>query len=355
MVFEYNIVMKSFFRFHQWSAHVLKSKFSHPGEEILTPGVDSRGIASPVLPSSVSKSRGKQYNSKKWEGINLNILLDKQQGLSRRCFQLGSKFGLEVKPKSKSNISRPKGLLSAKSGSTFERNARGKTESNGNCSNLVSCSSSMGNKTGESSTGSTITSENTLQQQDYKEVSSQPCDEKGKSSSIRSVGFGKSCVTVKASRVQRQKKHMEMEVSIQPCDQKSGSYVTGKVSKVEIDVGSMQSRGRKSSSRKSSVGSCSNPSYEVKFVSKLQREKITDDKDVVTMDLADKNRCNPGISKTSTISAEGTKSGNRKGSNINFAKAAYHITTKSLVRSCTVFKSCIFLSCDMKIFIFSQL
>jgi len=34
-----------------------------------------------------------------------------------------------------------------------------------------------------------------------------------------------------------------------------------------MDVGNMESRGGKSSSGKSSVGSCSNPSYEVKFVS----------------------------------------------------------------------------------------
>jgi hypothetical protein len=131
-----------------------------------------------------------------------------------------------------------------------------------------------------------------------------------------------------------------MEVSSKPCDQKSGSslvsstslrksHVTPKVSKVEMDVGNMKFRGRKSSSGKSSVGSCSNPSYEAKFVSKQQREKITD-----------KNRCNPGNkSKTSSITAEGK--GIIIGSNINVAK--------SLVRSYTFFKSCIFISFDLQI------
>jgi hypothetical protein len=77
------------------------------------------------------------------------------------------------------------------------------------------------------------------------------------------------------------------------------SHVTPKVSKVEMDVGNMKFRGRKSSSGKSSVGSCSNSSYEAKFVSKQQREKITD-----------KNRCNPGNkSKTSSITAEGKGKG----------------------------------------------
>ncbi|TKY66725.1 hypothetical protein E2542_SST09613 [Spatholobus suberectus] len=316
--------------FHQMSARELKSKFSHTGEEILTSGVDLQGVNSPELPSSVSRSRGKFYNSKKWEGIDLNILLDKQKGLNKRGFQQGSSYGREVKPKSKSNLNKPKGLLSGKLGLAFERNARGKTESMASCSNPVS-SSSSDHKTGGSTARSTITSENT---QKYGNVSSQPC----RSSSGRSFSPGKSCVTGKVSRIQPQKKCMEM--SSQTCDQKSRSssvisvrrsYVSGKASKVEIGGDSMQSRGRKSSSGKSSVGSCSNPGYEVKFVSRQLREKITDEKGEVTMNLAVKNRCNPGeISKTSTISLEEGKSGNR--SNINFAKSAYHRTAKSLVQ-----------------------
>ncbi|KAJ1408492.1 hypothetical protein SESBI_23475 [Sesbania bispinosa] len=326
--------------FHQWSARELKSKFSHPGEEIVTSRVDLQGLVSPELPSSVSRSRGKHYNSKKWEGINLNILLDKQQGLSRRCFQPGSSLGQEV-PKTKSNVGRSKGLLSAKLGLTFEHNARGKIKSMASCSNPVSSSSSVNNKTGESTTRSTITSENTLQQKEYKEVSSRLCDQKNRSLSVRSVSLGKSYVTKATLRVPRQQKYVEVS---KPCDQKSRSssvssvslrksFVTGKASKVEIGVDSMQSRGRKSSSGKSSVGSCSNPGYEVKFVSKQQREKITDEKDVVTMNLADKNGCNRGNkSKTSAILVERAKSGNGKGSNISYAKPAYHTTTNSLVQ-----------------------
>ncbi|WVZ03220.1 hypothetical protein V8G54_024026 [Vigna mungo] len=75
--------------FHQMSARELKSKFSQ-GEEILAPGIDLQGVNSPELPSSVSRSRGKHYNNKKWEGINLNTLLDKQT--SRRGLQQYSSF-----------------------------------------------------------------------------------------------------------------------------------------------------------------------------------------------------------------------------------------------------------------------
>ncbi|QCD87394.1 hypothetical protein DEO72_LG3g1928 [Vigna unguiculata] len=311
--------------FHQMSAQELKSKFSQ-GEEILAPGIDLQGVNSPELPSSVSRSRGKDYNNKKWEGINLSTLLDKQTG--RRGLQQCSSFG-QVKPRLKSNVIRPKGALSGKFGLTFERQAGGKTESK--ASNLGS-----DRKTGGSSPRSTITSENT---QKYMEVSSKACDQKI-SSSIRRVSVGKCCVTRKISNIQPQKKCLG--VSSQPCDQKSRSssvisvrrsYVSVKTSKVEIGDNSTQSRGRKSSSGKSSVGSCSNTSIEVKFVSRQHREKITDEKGGVTIKRAIKNRCKPGeTSKALAILAEETKSGNRMGSNINFAKPAYHRTAKSLVQ-----------------------
>lgn len=173
-----------------------------------------------------------------------------------------------------------------------------------------------------------ITSENMMQKKDYKGHKEISCDEKSKSSSVRSVSFGKSLVTIEASRVQH--KHKYMEVSSKICDQKSGSSsvnsislrksrLTPKVSKVEMDVGNMKSRGRKSSSGKSSIGSCSNPSYKVKFVSMQQREKITDENDVGTMNLADKNRCNPGNkSKTSSIKLEGKETGSTLGNKINW-------------------------------------
>lgn len=284
------------FRFHQWSARELKSKFSHPGEEIVTSSVDLQGLTSPKLPSSVSRSRGKDYNSKKWEGTNLSILLDKQQGLSGRCLQQGSRFAQEVKPKSKSIAGRPKGLLSTKLGLPYT--GRGKTKS------IASCSSNLDDKSGQSSTRSTITSENTLQK--HKEVTRQPCDKKSGSLSVMS-SLGNRCVTKKASTFQRQQC---MGVSSQPFDQKSRSssvsvslrksYVTA--SRVEVGVDSMLSRSRKSSSGKSSVGSCSNPGYGAKIVPKQRSEKIRDGKDVNAMDHADKKGRNPG-SGSSTVSS----------------------------------------------------
>lgn len=307
--------------FHQLSARELKSKFAHSGEEAVT---------SPALPSSVSKSRGKHYINKNWgKGVNLNVLLDKQQGLSKgRCLKQGSSFGHEVKVKSTSNVSRTNGLMSEKSGLTFEHNTRGKAMSKASC-NLVGSSSSMDKKNYERSTRSMVTSENMMPKKDYKGHKKVSCDEKSKSSSVRSVSFGRSAVTVEASRVV-QDQHKYMEVSSKPCDQKSGSSSVNSINlgkthvtpKAEMDVGNIKSRGRTSSSGKSSVGSCSNPSYEVKFVSKQQRQKITDKKVVGTMNLADKNRCNVGNkSKTSSINVEGKETGSTKGSNISVAKS----------------------------------
>ncbi|XP_022634375.1 uncharacterized protein LOC106755777 isoform X1 [Vigna radiata var. radiata] len=308
--------------FHQMSARELKSKFSQ-GDEILAPGIDLQGVNSPELPSSVSRSRGKHYN-KKWEGINLNTLLDNQT--SRRGLQQYSSFG-QVKPRLKSNVIRPKRALSGKFGLTFEPQARGKTVSKVSCSKTVG-SSSSDRKTGGSSPRSTITSDNT---QKYTEVSSKPCDQK-RSSSIRRVSVGK-CVTRKVSNIQPQKKCLG--VSSQPCDQNSRSssiisvrrsYVSVKTSKVEIGDNSTQSRGSKSSSGKSSVGSCSDTSVEAKFVSRQHREKITYQKGGVTIKRAIKNSCKPGET------SKATKSGNRMGNNINFSKPAYHRTAKSLVQ-----------------------
>ncbi|WVZ03219.1 hypothetical protein V8G54_024025 [Vigna mungo] len=85
-------------------------------------------------------------------------------------------------------------------------------------------------------------------------------------------------------------------------------------------------QGSKSSSGKSSVGSCSDTSIEAKFVSRQHREKITDQKGGVIIKRAIKNSCKPGET------SKATKSGNRMGNNINFSKPAYHRTAKSLVQ-----------------------
>ncbi|KAL1363279.1 hypothetical protein HN51_011501 [Arachis hypogaea] len=327
--------------FHQWSARQLKAKFSHPGQEKLTSEVvDSDGQDSQQVPSSVSRSRGKHYNSKKWGVMNLNNLLDKQQGLSKRCFQASSSFGNEVKPKTKSNVGHPKGLLSENLGPNFESKARGKAKSSASCSKPVIGTNFLDKRSGESSTRSTITSEDTHQQQKCKVEPTQPCDKNGRSLSDRGVGLRKSCITDRASIVQQQQK--SMEVSSQPSKSGSSSAasvclgkscVTRRTSRMEVAGDIMQSRGRKSSYGNSSVGSSSIPGYEVKFVSKHIRKEIADGNDAVTMNLADKNNWKPAnVSQRQTSTVKGAKSSNKQGNSVNCAKPACLRNTKSLVQ-----------------------
>lgn len=291
----------------------------------MTSELDSQGLPSPELPSSVSRSRGKHYKSKMWGGNNLDNLFNKQlptRGLSRRCFQAGSSFGPEVKPKS--NVIMSKGMSSAKLGLASGRKAGENAISNctkpmatGTGRSPVISSSSMDNKTGGSNSRSTITSEYTQQQQKFMEVSSQPYDQKSQPS-FRNTSLRKSCVVKK-------------------------------VSGVVFGSDSRQSRGRKSSSGKSSVGSCSNPRYEVKFASKQRRKKISDGKDVATENLAARIRCKPSnISGKSTVQVEGVKLSNSKESTINFAKRACQKAAKPLVKSCTARWSPIFNNVIMK-------
>ncbi|KAI4322879.1 hypothetical protein L6164_022531 [Bauhinia variegata] len=351
--------------FHQWSSKQLKCKFSHPGDEVMTSEVDFQGPPSPELPSSVSRSRGKHYKSKKWRGDSLDVLLDKQQaarGLSRKFFQADSCGGREVKPKS--NVIKSKGVSSAKPRLRFERKASGNASSNrtnpvSTRRNATISLSSGDNSTSKSDTRSTITSANAYQQPKYMEVSGQPCHLKSESLSSRGINLRKSCVTTKIgsrieidenSRQSRGRKSSsgkssvgsssnpssvvklaskQMEFSSQPCHLKreSLSYrginlrkscIPTKIgSRIETDSNSRQSRGRKSSSGKSSVGSSSDPGSEVELASKQR------------IDITAKNRCKPpNVFRGSTVLVEGAKSDRRR--EINLAKPVYHRAAKPM-------------------------
>ncbi|XP_028807597.1 uncharacterized protein LOC114762295 isoform X2 [Neltuma alba] len=266
--------------FHQWSSHELKSKFSKSGEEIVTSAFDSQGPPSPELPSSVSRSRGKHFKSKKW-GVNLDVSFDKKLP-ARMCFPEVSGFGPEVKPKL--NATKSKGTSSAKS------MANGYALSNCTKSmagrSLAIRSGSMNNKAGESNSRSTITSEYTQGQENLTEVSSKPYDKKSQLSFRSTTSLRKSCVVKKTLRV-------------------------------DINGDSKKSRARKSSSGKSSVGSCSNP--------------VSDGKDVAIVNPAAKNRCKlSNASRKSTVHIEAPKLLSRLGTTAEFAKPTYHKATKSV-------------------------
>ncbi|KAG6637412.1 hypothetical protein CIPAW_11G176900 [Carya illinoinensis] len=250
--------------FHQRSSHQLKSAFSCCGESTLTSDFESVST-SPKLPSSVSRSRGKDYRSKKWRAENYESL-HKQHPLkvlsgTSSCLDL--RFGEELKSKS--------------------INLKGTT------------------RTCESNTRSTVTSQSS-QQRELKciEVSTQPFDPSGLLSNQR-ISHRKDCVTRQASRV-------------------------------EINHDKRLSRGYRSSSGKSSVGSSSNILYDVKSLTSTSighKEITPTSRNVARTSYVAKNKVKTSnVSKASTIKIEERSSNSRRGVKISVLKPDHEEATK---------------------------
>jgi hypothetical protein len=162
----------------------------------------------------------------------------------------------------------------------------------------------MENKADESNTVSTITYESGQQQQQNMGKSSRPLSQTSGLLSLIKTGTRKSCVTRQASRV-------------------------------EINGDRRQSRGRNSSSGKSSVGSSSNPCYDVRSSTStsMQYKERTPDRRNMTRkcDAAKSKIFFFKASKTSTHKIEQGTSNYRMGPNI--AKSTCQQTAKPKVRS----------------------
>ncbi|KAG6637413.1 hypothetical protein CIPAW_11G176900 [Carya illinoinensis] len=258
--------------FHQRSSHQLKSAFSCCGESTLTSDFESVST-SPKLPSSVSRSRGKDYRSKKWRAENYESL-HKQHPLkvlsgTSSCLDL--RFGEELKSKS--------------------INLKGTT------------------RTCESNTRSTVTSQSS-QQRELKciEVSTQPFDPSGLLSNQR-ISHRKDCVTRQASRV-------------------------------EINHDKRLSRGYRSSSGKSSVGSSSNILYDVKSLTSTSighKEITPTSRNVARTSYVAKNKVKTSnVSKASTIKIEERSSNSRRGVKISVLKPDHEEATKPKVQHQTL-------------------
>lgn len=290
------------FRFHQRSSCQLKSVFSHCGECTSTSDFDKQISTSPKLPSSVSRSRGKHYRSKRWRLDNCESLLNKQHPvkvLSGKSSCLDSQFGEEIQPKlSFRNL---RGTLRSESSLVCESIHTGNAIRS--CSKPVSTfgdpasrSSSMGNKASGSSTRSTITSQSTNQQkQNYREVPTQPSGP----GTLR-----KSCITGQASRLD-----MNNERKL--------------------------SKGYKSSTGKSSVGSSSSLLYDAKSsTSSLIHHKETNtvSRNVARMTYAAKNKAQTSsVSNASTTKIAGSSNA-RMRTKVSFVKSAQQEAAKPKVR-----------------------
>lgn len=280
----------------------------------MTSDFDLQGSTSPKLPPSVSRSRGNKYRSKKWRAENYEFLLKKPHPvkvLSEKSSWVDSGSSEKINPKS--------GLINSKGNSRSKSSLVCESSLTGNailscskpvfaCGNPASRSCSMGNKASNSNTSSTITSQSSLQQeQKHMEVSTQSFGQSGFLSELR-ISLRKSCVTRQASRV-------------------------------EMNNDKCQSRGRKSSSGgKSSVGSSSNPCYEVKcstFTSRCPKEITPDSRNASRMTTAAKNKIiTLSVSKESTNKIEEVSSNSRRGTRISVVKPTRQGAAKPKVRRC---------------------
>lgn len=209
--------------FHQCSSRKLILALSHAGEAKAYVGLGIKGSSSPNLPPSVSKSRGKDFKSKDWNQGNFGIIASDQhpiRNLSGKSSSANSGSGQKLQLKLSDDNRKQSGT--SKATSTCKSSL---TEST-----TLSCSIPTTNagvsKTTRSS--STITYESSERQQlKFSEVSNQAFGQTSGLLSALKITQRKSCVTRQALRVE--------------------------------SVGGRQSRGRQTSSGKSSVDSSSQP------------------------------------------------------------------------------------------------
>ncbi|XP_030445992.1 uncharacterized protein LOC115668722 [Syzygium oleosum] len=187
--------------FHQYSSRQLKSTFSHISEENGSSDFYLHGPFSPKLPSSVSKSRGKDYRGKKWEQHKSDPSVHQSHPVkvpsatsscSKQCSHLQSKPNLRLV-----NLRGPSGL---KKNSITEMNS---ARNGSRLSSKPTLLGSTSNSTSQTKQKSGISFES-LQQQEKKvlHVSGQAFGNSNGLSSIIRMGLRKSCVTRQASRVE---------------------------------------------------------------------------------------------------------------------------------------------------------
>ncbi|EOY12782.1 Uncharacterized protein TCM_031307 isoform 1 [Theobroma cacao] len=272
--------------FHHCSSRKLKSAFSRSGEDGVNSELDLVGASSPTLPQSVSRSRGKDYRSKKWKGDchdgSLNNIKPVKV-LNGKFSRLDSGYGEEIKPKL--SFVSLKGASSSKT-------------------SLVS-------EITETNTRSTVTSESVQQQQQQKTFE------------VSSRGFGQSSGLLLSVRSSLRK-----------------SCITRPASRVEINADRRESRDRKSSSSKSSVGSSSFSGHDVKrsSIALIKRKEHTpDSRNVARMTEAAKNKVKPSnMCNTSNVRGKEGNRNSRTGGLPTVAKPTCQEATKSKANSQTL-------------------
>ncbi|XP_015896800.2 uncharacterized protein LOC107430470 isoform X1 [Ziziphus jujuba] len=295
-------------QFHQFSSHQLKSAFSHSGEVSMMLDMDILEPSSPKLPTSVSKSRGKEYRSKDWKVENQDFTLNKLHPVkvpsqkptymnSGSCSEIKQKFQ-SIRSKETTNSKSNVVSDSSHSGFVIQKFSYPKSSHGHSTSGL----SSVANKANESRTVSTITSESGEErEQKVVDVSSQTFGHTSSFLSVVKINLRKSGITRQASRV-------------------------------EIRDDKKQSSGHKSSSSKSSVASSSNPNHNAgRSKSSLVRpkESTPDSRNVGRMTHAAKSKIKYGNEVKSSIMKHGeATSNNKREGKPNVVKSSYQEAAK---------------------------
>lgn len=284
-------------QFHQCSSCQLKSMFSCTGEETKTAELELPGVASPKLPSSVSRSRGKDFRSKDWEGVTRDASLNKQLPAKvLRGKPSWVRLGSREEIKHKLSFIHPKGTLSKKVSVTernLDRNLAANHVKTISTSPGYENGSSSSDQAGVSKTLSTVTFESNQQQQEKPlEVSSQALSHTTGLLPAIKISLRKSYLTRQALRV---------EIS----SDRSCSVE-------DISNDRKKSKDRKSScSSKSSTGSSLNSGYNTKsstFMFMQSKEPNLESRNLARLTEAAKNKVKvPNRSKASVAPVkEGT-------------------------------------------------
>lgn len=290
--------------FHQCSSRQLKLAFSRIGEESGTLELDLLGESSPTLPPSVSRSRGKDYKSKSWKGDHSDVSCNGSQAGKVKGKSSGAFLGAADEIKPNLSVRTSKGTSSSKASLVPEisRNVEGKlVKPVSACVDPVNISTLSAEKSSGSNAGSIITSEN---------IPKEP-----KSSfEVSSRAFGQTSGILK-----------ELGISLRK------SYITRQAARVEINADKRVSRGRKSSSGKSSTGSSSYPFCVVQSSSVALGKKIEQ-----TPDSRNVARKNEAAMNGVKVSKRSNSSGVYYSEGVNGTKPTTRETSKSKVQNPTL-------------------
>lgn len=282
-------------RIHQSSSHDLKIAFSQLFEEGKALDFELLVSSSPILPDSVSRSRGRDFDNNKWKGSCQGFAMDKHI--------VGEKISSELatKLKTKSSFTDSKGPSSGSYAGRLTENAM---------PNVLASGSSSGGKepVDTRSSSTTITGIDHRPQQKHMEVTSQPLGNSSRLLSDMRRSLRKSCVTRQASRL-------------------------------EVNNRQRQSSGHNSSSSNSSMCSSLKPGFGVKSITYTSEQYLKSTQGVggfsrMTHAAMNKSKVSSVFSSTLKIQVEDVSSNSRRIGKFYNSKSAHFEASKTKVRRC---------------------